>query len=420
MIGSAGQQAAQIVDPLPHLHIHGTLIGREAELAELFDQLDRQQWLTLVGVGGCGKTTLALHVAHRQRDQFTHGACWVALDAVNDPLLVPQAIATALGVEVRSTNTVEDAILTALADQHLLLVLDNCEHVLEVCRHLCEAIIEHAPRVTILATSRSALGSSSEMHWATPLLIQKDAIALFLDRAQGHLASTELTQSHELIAEICQRVDRLPLAIELAAARTTMLSLVQLHDHLTQALDVSAVTRFFKANRHDTMRATGVDIAANWIAQGRVRAAAEGLDAKFEVGDAEQLPYPDASFDTVVSMVGAIFAPQPNRVAAELTRVCRPGGRILMVNWTPQGFVGQMFKTIGKHVPPPGGVPSAMLWGDEATVRERFSKGVKDLTLTRHMYPSWHYPFGVPEVVEFFRQNYGPITRAFTSPRPAS
>jgi SAM-dependent methyltransferase len=117
----------------------------------------------------------------------------------------------------------------------------------------------------------------------------------------------------------------------------------------------------------------------------------------------------------VVSLIGAMFAPRPERVAAELLRVCRPGGRILMANWTPTGLVGQMFKAIGKHVPPPPGVPPAGLWGDEATVRERLGAGLRDLTLTRRLYPSFAYPFAVPQVVEFFRQNYGPTQRAFAA-----
>ena len=163
------------------------------------------------------------------------------------------------------------------------------------------------------------------------------------------------------------------------------------------------------------VRATGVDIATNSLGQARARAAAEGLNVSFDEGDAEALPYPDASFDTVTSMVGAMFAPRPERVAAELVRVCRPGGRILMVNWTPTSFVGGMFRAISKHVPPPPGVPPAGLWGDEKVVQERLSDGVADLKLTRRLYPQWHYPFSVPEVVAFFRQNYGPTQRAFAA-----
>ncbi len=165
---------------------------------------------------------------------------------------------------------------------------------------------------------------------------------------------------------------------------------------------------------------TGVDIDTNSLEQARARAATEGLKVQFDEGDAEDLPYPDASFDTVVSLIGAMFAPRPERVASELIRVCRPGGRILMANWTPTSFVGHMFKAVGKHVPPPQGVPSAMLWGDEATVRERLQDSIKELELTKRIYPSWNYPFSAPEVVEFFRQNYGPTQRAFAALEPAT
>ena len=158
---------------------------------------------------------------------------------------------------------------------------------------------------------------------------------------------------------------------------------------------------------------TGCDIATNWIEKARARAAAEGLTAKFEEGDAESLPYPDASFDVVASVVGAMFAPRPERVAAEFARVCRPGGMIAMANWTPTGFVGQMFKAISKHIAPTG-MPAPVLWGDENTVRERLSQGISDLKLTRRMY-NFDYPFAPADVVEFFRINYGPMTRAFAS-----
>ena len=161
-------------------------------------------------------------------------------------------------------------------------------------------------------------------------------------------------------------------------------------------------------------RVTGVDIATNSIEQARVRARDEGLEARFDEGDAEMLSYEDASFDVVASLFGAMFAPRPERVAAELVRVCRPGGRIVMGNWTPEGFVGQLFKVIGKHVPPPALMPSPLLWGDEATVRERLSDGVAELTLTKRRYP-FNYPFPPSEVVEHFRTYYGPMNRAFNA-----
>jgi len=159
---------------------------------------------------------------------------------------------------------------------------------------------------------------------------------------------------------------------------------------------------------------TGVDIATNSIEQARARAQDEGLDARFDEGDAEMLPYEDASFDLVVSLIGAMFAPRPERVAAELVRVCRPGGRIVMANWTPEGFVGQMFKIIGKHVPPPALMSSPLLWGDEATVRERLSDGVAELHVTKRQYP-FYYPFPPAEVVEHFRTYYGPMNRTFNA-----
>jgi SAM-dependent methyltransferase len=160
--------------------------------------------------------------------------------------------------------------------------------------------------------------------------------------------------------------------------------------------------------------ATGVDIASNLIEQARARATALGLQARFDEGDAEDLPYPQASFDAVSSLFGAIFAPRPERVAAELLRVTRPGGRIVMGNWTAQGFIGGMFKVMGAHVPPSPYMPSPMLWGDETVVRERLGQGVKALRLDRTAYP-FVYPFPPAEVVEFFRQFYGPTNRAFAA-----
>jgi len=157
----------------------------------------------------------------------------------------------------------------------------------------------------------------------------------------------------------------------------------------------------------------GSDIATNWVEKAQARADAEGLRVKFEEGDAEALPYATGQFDAVVSLIGAMFAPRPELVASELTRVCRPGGMIAMANWTPSGFVGQMFKTIAKHIAP-SGMPSPVLWGDEATVRERLRNGIADLKCSVHSY-RFEYPFGPEAVVEFFRVNYGPMTKAFAS-----
>jgi SAM-dependent methyltransferase len=158
----------------------------------------------------------------------------------------------------------------------------------------------------------------------------------------------------------------------------------------------------------------GVDLADNLVAQARARAEAEGLAIRFEQGDAEDLQFESGTFDIVVSLIGAMFAPRPDRVAAELVRVCKPGGRIVMANWTPDGFVGQLFKTIGKHVPPPPIMAPPPKWGDEATVRERLKDGIAELSLMRRMYP-FRYPFPPRKVAEFYCEFYGPTNRAHAS-----
>ncbi|MEE8607565.1 MAG: class I SAM-dependent methyltransferase [Nitrospiraceae bacterium] len=158
-------------------------------------------------------------------------------------------------------------------------------------------------------------------------------------------------------------------------------------------------------------RVTGVDIAPSSLEQGRERAAAEGFDIQFDEGDAEELPYADGSFDLVISLIGAMFAPRPDRVAAEMVRVCRPGGRIVMGNWTPEGFIGKMLKTVGQHVPPPD-MPSPLLWGDTDTVTERLSDGIADLQLTERIYP-FRYAFPPVEVADYYFQFYGPTNKAY-------
>lgn len=159
-------------------------------------------------------------------------------------------------------------------------------------------------------------------------------------------------------------------------------------------------------------RVTGVDIAPNLLEQARERAAAEGLTVQFDEGDAEALPYADASFDAVVTMFGAMFAPRPELVAQEMARVLRPGGVLGMANWDPAGFVGQMFKVGSKHVPPPPGVRPPVLWGDDATVRERLGKGFKDIQ-TEIVPVMFDMPFNAAGCVDFFRTYFGPTKTAF-------
>jgi SAM-dependent methyltransferase len=158
---------------------------------------------------------------------------------------------------------------------------------------------------------------------------------------------------------------------------------------------------------------TGLDIAPNLLEQARQRAAEEHVDIRFEEGDAEDLPHKDAEFDIVLTMFGAMFAPRPERVTAELTRVCRPGGLIAMANWTPEGFVGKSFRVTAELAPPPPGIPAPVLWGDEHTVRQRLSEGIASLTMTRQKIPM-RFPFSPKEVVALFRQYFGPTKMAFS------
>lgn len=155
----------------------------------------------------------------------------------------------------------------------------------------------------------------------------------------------------------------------------------------------------------------GVDIAPNLLEAARKRASAENLNIRFHEGDAEDLPFSDGSFDVVLTMYGAMFAPRPDKVAAELIRVCRPGGLIAMANWTPEGFVGKNFAIMAKMVPPPP-MPPPILWGDESVVRQRLGPGTKQISCIRR-HADFLFPFPPREAVAFFRKHFGPTQTAF-------
>ena len=161
---------------------------------------------------------------------------------------------------------------------------------------------------------------------------------------------------------------------------------------------------------------TGMDLAPESIEHARKRAEAEGMEIAFEVGDAENLPYADASFDVVLSTIGVMFCPDQEKAAAELLRVCRPGGKIGLANWTPDGFTGNMLRTVGKHVPPPPGLKPPSLWGTEERLREILGGGVSSLQTTRRSY-TFRYP-SAEHFVAWFRDYYGPTVRAFAALEP--
>jgi SAM-dependent methyltransferase len=159
--------------------------------------------------------------------------------------------------------------------------------------------------------------------------------------------------------------------------------------------------------------AVGVDYVPALLERGRRRAAAEGLDVGLLEGDAEALPFPDRSFDAVTSVFGSMFAPDHERAAAELLRVTRPEGTIALASWTPEGFIGELFRTVAAHVPPPAGVASPMLWGTEHHLRELFGDGIASLEVTERTFT---FRFrSAEEFVDFFRTWYGPTLKAFAA-----
>jgi SAM-dependent methyltransferase len=164
--------------------------------------------------------------------------------------------------------------------------------------------------------------------------------------------------------------------------------------------------------------AVGVDYVPSLLEQGRRRAVAEGLSVELLEGDAEALPFPDGSFNAVTSVFGSMFAPDHAKAAAELLRVCVPGGTIALASWTPTGFIGDLFRTVAAHVPPPAGVQSPMLWGTEGHLRQLFGDDITSLEVTERTFT---FRFESPEeFVDFFRRWYGPTLKAFAALEPGA
>jgi len=184
-----------------------------------------------------------------------------------------------------------------------------------------------------------------------------------------------------------------------------------------EVLDVAAGTGNASiAAARSGARVIASDYVAGLLARAQERAAAERLPITIEIADAENLPYADGRFDAVISVVGAMFAPDQERTAAELTRVVRSGGTIALANWTPDGFIGEMFRTVGRRVPPPPGIRGPVEWGSEARVRELFGDRVTDLRTVRREFV---FRFTSPEhFADYFREHYGPTLKAFEALGP--
>jgi SAM-dependent methyltransferase len=194
-------------------------------------------------------------------------------------------------------------------------------------------------------------------------------------------------------------------------------------ESLSEAVDVQAGERVLDVaagNGNASLAAarrgaqvTAADYVPSLLDRAQARAASEGLVIATERADAEALPFPDGSFDVVLSSFGVMFAPNQEQSAAELVRACRPGGRIGLANWTPSGFIGQMFKTVGRYVPPPAGVRPPVEWGDEARLQELFGTGVSSLAVQRRQFV-FRYR-SAEDWLETFRTYYGPTLKAFSA-----
>jgi predicted ATPase/class 3 adenylate cyclase len=237
-----------------------SFIGRESEVAELQAVVKAHRLVTLTGVGGVGKTRLAVEVAARLADEFPDGVWLFELAAVTDPAAVPDAVAAVLGITQQPGKTVSESVAAALEGRVRLLVIDNCEHVLDAAADLIEAILAHSATVRILATSREGLGVPDEQVWPVRSLdaaagIDSAAVSLFVERAQGIAPGFSMVDGDEAAAvtEICQRLDGIPLAIELAASRMASMTASEMRDRLDHRFRLLVGSRR-GLERHHTLR----------------------------------------------------------------------------------------------------------------------------------------------------------------------
>jgi predicted ATPase/DNA-binding SARP family transcriptional activator/DNA-binding CsgD family transcriptional regulator len=246
-----------------------SFVGRERELVEVKRTLAMTRVLTLTGAGGCGKTRLALEVGRNLASSYPDGIWLVELAPLSHPQLVPQVVAGTLGVREQPDRSLVDTLVDHLREKYLLLMLDNCEHLIEACAQLASSLLHSCPRLRVLATGRQALGIAGEMRWRVPSLSLPDpraavvelssyeSVRLFLERARLRDPAFALTpQNAEAVIDICGRLEGIPLAIELAAARVEVLSAEQIAEKLGDSLMLLTAEDRTAPARHQTLRGT--------------------------------------------------------------------------------------------------------------------------------------------------------------------
>jgi predicted ATPase len=255
-----------------------SFIGREREIEEVKQFLRSHRLVTLTGPGGCGKTRLALKVAHEKLGEFEHGIWFVELASIFEPVLILQTVASTLSVREHSGGSLMDILVNHLSAREILLVLDNCEHLITACAEFAEAILQKCPHLKILATSREVLGIIGEVSGAVPPLLMPDqqpwknpasgqqavqyyedfeSVKLFVARAKTVYPAFRLTaENGAWVAEVCRRLDGMPLAIELAAARVRDLAVQQIAQRLDERFRFLTAGSRTAPPRQQTLRAT--------------------------------------------------------------------------------------------------------------------------------------------------------------------
>jgi predicted ATPase/DNA-binding SARP family transcriptional activator len=271
-LSATGRSPSRPLAPSRNLPLPLTsFIGRENQIAEIERWLAAHRLVTLTGAGGCGKSRLALQVATRMLDQYPEGVWLVELAPLTDPALLPQTVATALGVRESPGQPITQTLVEYLRPQDLLLLLDNCEHQVSACAHLVAALLRGCPDLRILTTSREALAIGGERAYRVPPLslpdaqrrlgleelTQSEAVRLFIERATAAQPAFRMTAANApVVAELCRRLDGLPLAIELAAARVNVLSVEQFAARMEDLLRLLTGGRRTALPHQQTLRAT--------------------------------------------------------------------------------------------------------------------------------------------------------------------